>query len=100
MAIRVVARIRPRQQKELDKDVIISTASNSDDSPYPTEVKIPNPRNERETFTFQFNSIYDHLTTQQQLFDSEGNSKRKIGGLIPIDNSISRTNYQAPLWRI
>lgn len=51
MAIRVVARIRPRQQKELDKDVIVSTAGKSDDSPHPTEVKIPNPRNERESFT-------------------------------------------------
>ena len=52
MAIRVVARIRPQQQEELDKDVIVSTISNSDDSLHPTEVRIPNPRNEKETFTY------------------------------------------------
>ena len=72
MAIRVVARIRPQQVKELDKDVIVSTASSSDDSPQPNEVKIPNPRNERETFTFVFSRVYDYSATQQQLFDNEG----------------------------
>ena len=63
MAIRVVARIRPRQQEELDKDVIVSTASNSDDSLHPTEVKIPNPRNERENFTCKlwFRSLFARL---------------------------------------
>ena len=70
MAIRVVARIRPQQQNELD--VIVSTASSNDDSSHPNQVKIPNPRNEGETFTFQFNTVYDHFTTQQQLFDNEG----------------------------
>lgn len=71
MAIRVVARVRPQQQKELDEDVIVSTAGSSDDSPHPTEIKIPNPRNEKETFTFQFSSVYNDLATQQQLFDNE-----------------------------
>ena len=71
MAIRVVARIRPQQQNELDKDVIVSTAGNTDDSHHPTEIQIPNPRNERETFTFQFSSVYNYLATQQQLFDNE-----------------------------
>lgn len=70
MAIRVVARIRPQQHNELD--VIVSTASNSDDSLHPNQVKIPNPRNEGENFTFQFNAVYDHLATQQLLFDTEG----------------------------
>ena len=72
MGIRVVARIRPQQPKELDKDVIVSTASSSDDSLQPNEVKIPNPRNERENFTFVFSRVYDYSATQQQLFDNEG----------------------------
>ena len=71
MAIRVVARVRPQQQKEIDEDVIVSTASSSDDSPHPTEITILNPRNEKETFTFQFSSAYNHSATQQQLFDIE-----------------------------
>ena len=72
MAIRVVARIRPQQLKELDKDVIVSTASSSDNSLQSNEVKIPNPRNERESFTFVFSRVYDYSATQQQLFDNEG----------------------------
>lgn len=70
MAIRVVARIRPQQQNE---DAIVSTACNSDDlSAQPTLVKIPNPKNEGENFTFQFSSVYDHQATQQQIFEQEG----------------------------
>ena len=70
MAIRVVARIRPQQQTERDEDVIVSM--NSNDSTHPTEIQIPNPRNEKEIFTFHFSGVYDHSATQQQLFDSEG----------------------------
>lgn len=71
MAIRVVARVRPQQQKELDEDVIVSTAGSSDDSPHLAEIKIPNPRNDKESFTFQFSGVYNHLATQQQLFENE-----------------------------
>ena len=72
MAVRVVARIRPPQTKELDHDTILSTVSNSYDTAYPIEVKIPNPRNEKENFTFKFSSVYDHLKTQQEMFENEG----------------------------
>lgn len=71
MAIRVVARIRPQQQNELGKDVIVSAVSDAA-SHQPTLVKIPNPKNEGEAFTFQFSSVYNHLATQQQIFDNEG----------------------------
>lgn len=71
MGIRVVARIRPQQSHELGKDVIVSTASNAE-SEQPTLVKIPNPKNESEDFTFQFSSVYDHTANQQQIFDNEG----------------------------
>ena len=73
MGIRVIARIRPQQQHELGKDVIVSTASNTESaSDQPTLVKIPNPKNESEDFTFQFSGVYDHTATQQQIFDNEG----------------------------
>lgn len=72
MAIRVVARIRPQQQIELEKDVIVSAISSNDASKQPTLVRIPNPKNESEAFTFQFSAVYDHLATQQEIFDNEG----------------------------
>ncbi|KAK4694901.1 hypothetical protein P7C71_g2756, partial [Lecanoromycetidae sp. Uapishka_2] len=75
MAIRVVARIRPRQSHELGKDVIVSTANYQSDSLQPTLVKVPNPRNEAEDFTFQFSSVYDDTATQQQIFDNEASSR-------------------------
>lgn len=50
MAIRVVARIRPQQSHELEKDVIVSTASNHRNEP--TFVKVPNPKNEGEVRLF------------------------------------------------
>lgn len=72
MAVRVIARIKPPQQKELAKNVIVSTRTDSNKLSHPTEVKIPNPRNEREDFTFQFSHVYDYTATQQELFDNEG----------------------------
>ncbi|KAI0517790.1 P-loop containing nucleoside triphosphate hydrolase protein [Xylaria bambusicola] len=70
MSVRVVARIRPLLEKELDKDIIVRPASN-DDGNTSTVVKIPNPRNESEEFSFTFNSVYDQATTQEQLFTAE-----------------------------
>ncbi|GAW13537.1 hypothetical protein ANO14919_029240 [Xylariales sp. No.14919] len=70
MSVRVVARIRPLLEKELDKDIIVRPASN-DDGGSSTIVKIPNPRNESEEFSFTFNSVYDQSTTQEELFTAE-----------------------------
>lgn len=77
MAIRVIARIRPQQASELDKDVIVTAGPSSDsDLPSsaapPTLVKIPSSKNENESFTFQFSSVYDQFATQQAIFDNEG----------------------------
>lgn len=77
MSVRVVARIRPLLEKELEKDVIVHAASNSSSNqngkPY-NMVKIPNPKNEAEEFSFTFNGVYDHSTTQEALFSAEGNA--------------------------
>jgi hypothetical protein len=35
-------------------------------------VKIPNPKNEAEEFSFAFNGVYDRATTQEELFTAEG----------------------------
>lgn len=87
MAIRVVARIRPQQNNELDKDVIVTAArnNNNDDessdprpSALPTLVKIPSHKNNNEIYTFQFSSVYDDFATQQAIFDNEGNVQKHI----------------------
>lgn len=70
MTIRVVARIRPAQQNELEKDIIVKAASNDEGAP--TLVKIPNPKSQHEDFTFQFSSVYDETAQQQTIFDNEG----------------------------
>lgn len=75
MAIRVVARIRPQQNNELDKDKIVTAAGDESDPPsvLPTLVKIPSHKNNNEVYTFQFSSVYDEFATQQSIFDNEGN---------------------------
>lgn len=70
MSVRVVARIRPLLKAEIEKDVIIEATGDSADSK--SVVKIPNPKNESEAFSFQFNSVYDREATQSQIFDAEG----------------------------
>ncbi|KAH6982867.1 P-loop containing nucleoside triphosphate hydrolase protein [Ilyonectria sp. MPI-CAGE-AT-0026] len=70
MSVRVVARIRPLLEKELDKDVIVRADSVDPSKPH-TIVKIPNPKNEAEEFSFAFNGVYDQSTSQETLFTSE-----------------------------
>ncbi|KAJ3524308.1 hypothetical protein NM208_g12108 [Fusarium decemcellulare] len=70
MSVRVVARIRPLLEKEHDKDVIVR-ADTVDSGKPNTIVKIPNPKNEAEEFSFAFNGVYDQSTTQEGLFTAE-----------------------------
>lgn len=67
----VVARIRPLLDKELDKDTIVRAESSQDGKPY-NVVRIPNPRNEAEEFSFTFNGVYDMECSQEELFTNEG----------------------------
>ena len=71
MSVRVVARIRPLLESEQDKDVVVR-AEAADVGKPDTIVKIPNPRNEAEEFSFAFNSVYDQTVTQEALFTAEG----------------------------
>ncbi|KAL8673354.1 MAG: hypothetical protein Q9168_002233 [Polycauliona sp. 1 TL-2023] len=68
--IRVVARIRPQNSSELEKDCIVSAAG-SDGDANSTVVRIPSFKNANETFSFQFSSVYDQASTQQTIFDNE-----------------------------
>ena len=70
MSVRVVARIRPLLKAENERDVIVDAATDSANSK--TTVRIPNPRNEAEAFTFQFNSVYGSGASQADIFDNEG----------------------------
>ena len=73
MSVRVVARVRPLLKAELDKDIIVTASSAECDSGRGnTVVTIPNPKNEGESFNFQFNSVYGPETSQQELFEKEG----------------------------
>ena len=72
MSVRVVARIRPLLKKETEKDVIVSAAlSLPEPHTNPTVVRIPNPKNEAELYSFQFNSVYEQDATQREIFDNE-----------------------------
>jgi hypothetical protein len=71
MSVRVVARIRPLLDKELGKDIIVY-ADGNDDTQQSNIVKIPNPKNESEEFSFAFNGVYDQDISQEQLFNAEG----------------------------
>jgi hypothetical protein len=70
MSVRVVARIRPLLKQELEKDTIV-TAEKLDGETVPAVVRIPSPKNDAESFSFQFSSVYEQDATQQQLFDAE-----------------------------
>jgi hypothetical protein len=71
MSVRVVARIRPLLKSENEVDIIVGTAG-ADEKARPNVVKVPNPKNFSEQFSFQFNSVYGEDTTQQEIFDAEG----------------------------
>lgn len=72
MSVRVVARIRPLLKAESEANIIVRAGARAAGSEHPTAVTIPNPKNIAENFTFNFNSVYERETTQQELFDNEG----------------------------
>ncbi|KAJ5949374.1 hypothetical protein N7454_000958 [Penicillium verhagenii] len=87
MSVRVVARVRPLLKAERELDIILRTGASAA-APDPKQsangdrklaalrdrdnvVRIPNPKNEGEEYTFQFNAVYDSDVAQQELFDAE-----------------------------
>src|SRR5256885_4626204 len=75
MSVRVVARIRPLLKSENEIDTIVRT-SGADEKARANTVKVPNPKNFSEEFSFQFNSVYEESATQQEIFDAEGERGR------------------------
>lgn len=74
MSVKVIARVRPLLNAELDKDVVVQPEKSSDakTSKQPNNIiRIPNPKNDAESFTFRFNSVYDRDATQQDIFENE-----------------------------
>ncbi|CAK7562572.1 MAG: hypothetical protein SEPTF4163_000420 [Sporothrix epigloea] len=71
MSVRVVARVRPLLPKELDKDVIVRVNPTAESGGPHNVVRIPNPKNEAEEFSFTFNGVYGQATSQEQLFNAE-----------------------------
>ncbi|KIY03187.1 uncharacterized protein Z520_01654 [Fonsecaea multimorphosa CBS 102226] len=69
MSVRVVARVRPLLKTEIERDQIVTSHNGPDGKP--TIVKIPNPKNFAEEYSFQFNSVYEQHATQQEIFDAE-----------------------------
>lgn len=76
MSVRVVARIRPLLKTERDADQILSQHAGADATT--SIVKIPNPKNLAEEYSFQFNSVYGQESTQQQIFETEGGCLRRV----------------------
>lgn len=70
MSVRVVARIRPLLKAEVEKDQILSIHDGSNNKPQ--IVKIPNPKNFSEEYSFAFASVFNQDASQQDLFDAEG----------------------------
>lgn len=70
MSVRVVARVRPLLKSELEKDQILKIQDDQDNNS--TLVKIPNPKNFAEEYSFQFNNVYGQESTQQEIFEAEG----------------------------
>ena len=59
-SVRIVARIRPLLSHEHANDIVVTSEGNS--------IKIPNPKNEKELFTFPFNAVYPMESDQAQIF--------------------------------
>ncbi|KAI9818002.1 MAG: hypothetical protein M1826_001435 [Phylliscum demangeonii] len=71
MSVRVVARIRPLLKAERESEIIVRTSPASDNDSPSTCVRIPNPKNEAEQFSFQFAGVYDGAATQEEIFQAE-----------------------------
>ncbi|KAI1971868.1 hypothetical protein LOZ53_000934 [Ophidiomyces ophidiicola] len=98
MSVRVVARIRPLLKTEREIDIIVRPGAFAASTlpPIPKDsngnsiskkkkfhkkdgefcerqsiVRIPNPKNEGEQYSFQFNGVYDDSVGQQEFFDAE-----------------------------
>lgn len=59
-------------------------------------VRIPNPKNESEEFSFTFNGVYDMGTTQEQLFTNEGTVSSAIRTILLTGYSCATSQISFP----
>ncbi|KAI9845441.1 MAG: hypothetical protein M1837_004919 [Sclerophora amabilis] len=73
MSVRVVARIRPLLKAELERDIIVEGTSSNGDATENSKnlVRISNPKNAAEDYNFQFSSVYDAQSKQEDIFQNE-----------------------------
>lgn len=76
MSVRVVARIRPLLNSEIERDQVVTRHDGADNKP--SIVKVPNPKNFAEEYSFQFNSVYSQDAVQQEIFEAEGTTDAHI----------------------
>ena len=82
MSVRVIARIRPLLKLELDKDTIVTAENSGVETPASlTVVRIPNPKNDSESFSFQFNAVYDQQATQH---DEQSHEVARVAAVKPL----------------
>lgn len=83
MSVRVIVRVRPLLRSENEKDTIVKAIQDGDaaSSAKPCVIKLPNPKNLSEDFTFRFNSVYGQQATQQELFDAESKRSKPLFNL-------------------
>ena len=91
--VKVIARVRPLLKSEIENDKVVETCSSVTPSQSTTSgtigaarktgtasesqerfdtIKIPNPKNAGEKYSFQFQAVYDEQGTQQEIFEREG----------------------------
>lgn len=61
-SVRIIARVRPLLNGETKEDVIVHVEGNT--------ITIPNPKNQKENFTFPFNTVHD-MESNQLFFEGE-----------------------------
>lgn len=97
MSVRVVARIRPLLNSEIDRDQIVSRHDGADGKR--PIVKLPNPKNSAEEYSFQFNSVYGQEAAQQEIFEAEGWHLHPTR-IAPNTHAHSLPNHQAAFPRL
>ncbi|KAL0068316.1 hypothetical protein AAF712_004703 [Marasmius tenuissimus] len=76
--VRIIARLRPRIEGEVDDGAIQvchpadnSSSSTSFSTPGTSYISVPNPRDPTELFKYPFSSCYDQASTQEEVFERD-----------------------------
>ncbi|KAL0634594.1 hypothetical protein Q9L58_006481 [Maublancomyces gigas] len=70
--VRIIARVRPLLNGEINKDVVVHAEG--------TTISMPNPKNENENFTFPFNAVHNMESSQTHLFAEVSSTVKHLFG--------------------